>query len=49
LKAKLIDLIKKGKGSGPKRADPIDDEEIKMLYEKNQLGNTTPDSIVKYF
>ena len=45
LKAKLIDLIKKGKGSGPKTADPIDDEEIKMLYEKNQLGNTTPDSI----
>jgi hypothetical protein len=34
LKANLIDLIKKGKGSGPKTADPIDDEEINILYEK---------------
>ena len=44
LKAKQIDL-KKGKGNGPKRADPIDDEEVEILYQKEQLGSTSPDTL----
>ena len=44
LKAKQIDL-KKGKGNGPKRADPIDDEEVEILYQKEQLGSTSSDTL----
>ena len=45
LKTKQIDL-KKGTGNGPKRAHPIDDEEVEIVYQKEQLGSTSPDTII---
>jgi len=46
LQAKQKDLKKQGKGWGPKTADPIEDKEDKIVYETNQLGHSTPDSII---
>lgn len=37
---------KKGIGNGPKTADPIDDKEVENLYQKEQLGSTSPDAII---
>ena len=48
LEAKQIDL-KKRKGNGPKTADPIDDEEVEILYQKEQLASTSPDAIINYY
>lgn len=44
--AKQKDLKKQGKGWGPTTADPIEDEEVNILYESNQLGHSTPDTII---
>jgi hypothetical protein len=46
LLAKQKDLMKQGKGWRPTTADPIEDEEVKILYESNQLGHSTPDTII---
>jgi hypothetical protein len=46
LQAKQKDLKKQGKGWGPKTANPIEDEEVNILYETNQLGHSTPDTII---
>lgn len=35
-----------GERLGPKTADPIEDEEVNILYESNQLGHSTPDTII---
>ena len=40
------DLKRKGMGNKPQAADTLTDKEVKQLYEKGQLGNKTPSSII---
>ena len=46
LKAKQKDLKQKGKGNRPKKADPLSDEEINILFDTGVLGVTSPESIL---
>ena len=46
LMAKQKILKKQGKGNKPKRSQPITDEEINMLYEKDLLGNANPEALI---
>ncbi|CAC5401761.1 unnamed protein product [Mytilus coruscus] len=46
LKAKQKTLKKEGKGNKPKRADPLTDDEIDLLFEKNLLGSSNPQSLL---
>ena len=43
LKAKQKDLKQKGKGNRPKKADPLSDEEINILFDTGVLGVTSPE------
>jgi hypothetical protein len=47
LKAKQKQLKQQGKGNNPKRACPLTDEEINILYNRNVLGSHTPQFIRK--
>jgi hypothetical protein len=42
LKAKQNQLKQQGKGNKPKRACPLTDEKINILYNRNVLGSHTP-------
>ena len=44
--SKAKDLKMKGMGNKPKAAAPASDSEINMLYERGQLGDATPASII---
>jgi len=46
LKCKQKKLKTQGKGNLPKRADPISDNDIALLYEKGCLGTSTPKSLL---
>ena len=46
LKAKQKQLKQQGKGNKPKRACPLTDEEINILYNRNVLGSHTPQSLL---
>nr|XP_022336320.1 uncharacterized protein LOC111132789 [Crassostrea virginica] len=46
LKAKQKDLKQKGKGNRPKKADPLSDEEINILFDTGVLGVTSPESLL---
>ena len=46
LKAKQKQLKQQGKGNNPKRACPLTDEEINILYNRNVLGSHTPESLL---
>ena len=46
LKSKQMDLKRAGKGNLPNKADPITDEEIEILWQRQQFGLHTPDSII---
>ncbi|CAG2186385.1 unnamed protein product [Mytilus edulis] len=46
LKAKQKLLKQKGKGNKPKRAQPLTDEEIAMLFDKNVLGDNSPKALL---
>ena len=46
LKAKQKQLKQQGKGNKPKRACPLTDEEINILYNRNILGSHTPQSLL---
>ncbi|CAG2248022.1 unnamed protein product [Mytilus edulis] len=45
LKAKQKLLKQKGKGNKPKRAQPLTDEEISVLFDKNILGDNSPKAL----
>ena len=47
LKSKQKLLKREGRGNYPNRAEPINDAEIDLLWEKNQLGSQTPDAILQ--
>jgi integrase len=47
LKSKQKLLKREGKGNFPNKADPINDQEIEILWQKKQLGSETPDSILQ--
>ncbi|VDI32538.1 Hypothetical predicted protein [Mytilus galloprovincialis] len=46
LKAKQKLLKQKCKGNKPKRAQPLTDEEIAMLFDKNVLGDNSPKALL---
>jgi len=46
LSAKGKQLKKEGKGNKDAAADQLTDQEIEMLYQKGQLGNCTPSSLI---
>ena len=46
LKAKQKQLKQQGKGNNPKRACPLTDEEINILYNRNILGSHTSQSLL---
>ena len=46
LKAKQRQLKKQGKGNKPKKSQPIEDEEINILYKEGVLGCSTPQSLL---
>ena len=46
LKAKQRQLKQHGKRNKPKRACPLTDEEINILYNRNVLGSHTPQSLL---
>lgn len=46
LKTKMKVLKKQGKGNKPNRAQPLTDMEINSLYEKNLLGDSTPEAMI---
>ena len=46
LKTKQRILKKQGKGNKPKRAQPITDEEINLLYDRKILGDSSPESLL---
>lgn len=46
LKAKQKQLKQQGKGNKPRRAQPLTDEEINLLYQRNVLGDSSPDSLL---
>ncbi|CAG2232665.1 unnamed protein product [Mytilus edulis] len=46
LKAKQKALKKEGKGNKPQRADPLTDDEINLLFEKNLLGSSNPHALL---
>ena len=45
LQAKMKELKSEGRGNKPQRAEPITDNEIEQLWETNQLGSSSPESI----
>ncbi|CAC5425268.1 unnamed protein product [Mytilus coruscus] len=47
LKAKQKVLKQKGKGNKLLRSQPITDDEINILYERNVLGDSCPDSLLR--
>ena len=47
LKAKQKHLNQQGKGNKPKRACPLTDEEINILYNRNVLGSHTPQYLLR--
>ena len=46
LKCKQKDLKSKGFGNRPNVADSISDQELDLLYEREQLGSSTPESLL---
>ena len=46
LKAKQRQLKKQGKGNKPKKSQPIEDEEINIVYKEGVLGCSTPQSLL---
>jgi len=46
LKAKQKQLKQQDKGNKPKRACPLADEEINILYNRNVLSSHTPQSLL---
>ncbi|XP_070550399.1 uncharacterized protein KIAA1958 homolog [Ptychodera flava] len=46
LKAKQKELRKQGKGNLPNKADALTDDDINHLYEAQQLGPCTPQSVI---
>ena len=46
LKAKQKQLKLQGKGNKPRRAYPLTDVEIDILYKRNILGSSTPQSLI---
>jgi hypothetical protein len=46
LKAKQKQLKQQGKGNKPRRACPLTDVEIDILYKRNILGSSTPQSLI---
>jgi DNA invertase Pin-like site-specific DNA recombinase len=46
LKAKQKQLKQQGKWNKPKRACPLTNEEINILYNKNVRGSHTPQSLL---
>jgi hypothetical protein len=46
LKAKQRQLKQQVKGNKPRRACPLTDEEINILYNRNALGSHTPQSLI---
>lgn len=46
LLAKQKFLKQHGKGNKPRRAEPITDDEINLLYERNLLGDSSPEALL---
>ena len=46
LKSKQKDLKKKGKGSKPNASVPLTEDQVKLLYDKELLGKSTPDALL---
>lgn len=47
LAKKQKDLKSKGKGNLPNKSDALSDEDIDLLWERKQLGDSSPDSILQ--
>ena len=46
LHEKLVSLKREGKGTLPNQVDTITEEEIEILWQKNQLGDSTPACVI---
>ena len=46
LQSKQKDLKQKGKGNKPNASVALTEEEIKLLYDKELLGTSTPESLL---
>ena len=46
LKSKQKDLKKKGKGGKPNASVPLTEEQVQLLYDRQLLGKSTPDSLL---
>lgn len=46
LQSKQKDLKRKGKGNKPNASAPLNEDDIKVLYEKKLLGTETPDALL---